>query len=198
MVPLQEPVSTSGPSHGSPPHVWWALNRKMTKVRWNTKMVSGPTNSCKFLRCRHCSYFPDWYEHVIGHFLFTTGQSTNNIVASELNDLIWHSSEWQIGSFSSEATICLSPRALAFTVYSFLYYTCTRLVSLVNIAIFSWMLCASFRSTIRILFCLKPIYNYDCDVRNIPIEFCCIFTILHYIVAFHNRQYRSTFLLSWF
>ena len=28
-----------------------------------------------------------------------------DIVASELNDLIWHSSEWQIGSFSSEATI---------------------------------------------------------------------------------------------
>ena len=28
------------------------------------------------------------------------------IVASELKDPIWHSSEWQIGSFSSEATIC--------------------------------------------------------------------------------------------
>ena len=28
------------------------------------------------------------------------------IVASELNDPIWHSLEWQIGSFSSEATIC--------------------------------------------------------------------------------------------
>ena len=27
------------------------------------------------------------------------------IVASELNDPIWHSLEWQIGSFSSEATI---------------------------------------------------------------------------------------------
>ena len=27
------------------------------------------------------------------------------IVASELKDPIWHSSEWQIGSFSSEATI---------------------------------------------------------------------------------------------
>ena len=30
-------------------------------------------------------------------------------VASELNDPIWHSSEWQIGSFSSEATIQPSP-----------------------------------------------------------------------------------------
>ena len=29
------------------------------------------------------------------------------IVASELKDPIWHSLEWQIGSFSSEATICL-------------------------------------------------------------------------------------------
>ena len=29
-----------------------------------------------------------------------------HIVASELMDPIWHSSEWQIGSFSSEATIC--------------------------------------------------------------------------------------------
>ena len=28
-------------------------------------------------------------------------------VASELNDPIWLSSEWQIGSFSSEATNCL-------------------------------------------------------------------------------------------
>ena len=28
------------------------------------------------------------------------------IVASELKDPIWHSLEWQIGSFSSEATIC--------------------------------------------------------------------------------------------
>ena len=29
------------------------------------------------------------------------------IVASELKDPIWHSSEWQIGSFSYEATICI-------------------------------------------------------------------------------------------
>ena len=28
------------------------------------------------------------------------------IAASELKDPIWHSLEWQIGSFSSEATIC--------------------------------------------------------------------------------------------
>ena len=31
--------------------------------------------------------------------------SISHIVASELKDPIWHSSEWQIGSFSSEATI---------------------------------------------------------------------------------------------
>ena len=31
-----------------------------------------------------------------------------HIVASELKDPIWHSSEWQIGSFSSEATTWLS------------------------------------------------------------------------------------------
>ena len=29
-----------------------------------------------------------------------------HLVASELKDPIWHSLEWQIGSFSSEATIC--------------------------------------------------------------------------------------------
>ena len=29
-----------------------------------------------------------------------------NLVASELKDPIWHSLEWQIESFSSEATIC--------------------------------------------------------------------------------------------
>ena len=28
-----------------------------------------------------------------------------HVVASELKDPIWHSSEWQIGSFSSEATM---------------------------------------------------------------------------------------------
>ena len=32
------------------------------------------------------------------------------IVASELKDPIWHSSEWQIGSFSSEATIYATSR----------------------------------------------------------------------------------------
>ena len=32
----------------------------------------------------------------------------DQIVASELKDPIWHSSEWQIGSFSSEATKCIS------------------------------------------------------------------------------------------
>ena len=32
-------------------------------------------------------------------------QPRDYIVASELKDPIWHSSEWQIGSFSSEATI---------------------------------------------------------------------------------------------
>ena len=32
------------------------------------------------------------------------------IVASELNDPIWHSLEWQIGSFSSEATIWILKR----------------------------------------------------------------------------------------
>ena len=30
----------------------------------------------------------------------------DDLVASELKDPIWHSLEWQIGSFSSEATIC--------------------------------------------------------------------------------------------
>ena len=34
-------------------------------------------------------------------------QIVKHIVASELKDPIWHSSEWQIGSFSSEATIYL-------------------------------------------------------------------------------------------
>ena len=35
-------------------------------------------------------------------FMFT---SDNHVVASELKDPIWHSLEWQIGSFSSEATM---------------------------------------------------------------------------------------------
>ena len=37
------------------------------------------------------------------------GQHSHNIVASELKDPISHSSEWQIGSFNSEATVCTSP-----------------------------------------------------------------------------------------
>ena len=32
-------------------------------------------------------------------------QNKYHIIASELKDPIWHSLEWQIGSFSSEATI---------------------------------------------------------------------------------------------
>ena len=39
------------------------------------------------------------------HSEWSTQWSTLDIVASELKDPIWHSSEWQIGSFSSEATI---------------------------------------------------------------------------------------------
>ena len=38
------------------------------------------------------------------------------IVASELKDPIWHSLEWQIGSFSSEATICLRSLYKYFTL----------------------------------------------------------------------------------
>ena len=40
------------------------------------------------------------------------------IVASELNDPIWHSSEWQIGSFSSEATICWTSIFLVSAIHS--------------------------------------------------------------------------------
>ena len=52
---------------------------------------------------------------MFGQITKTTPYNNNNnngdfllgayIVASELKDPIWHSSEWQIGSFSSEATI---------------------------------------------------------------------------------------------
>ena len=45
---------------------------------------------CYFLKC---------HTHAITHF------SIHIHVASELKDPIWHSSEWLIGSFSSEATI---------------------------------------------------------------------------------------------
>ena len=45
---------------------------------------------------RYSSYF----RSDISLFLYTI-----YIVASELKDPIWHSLEWQIGSFSSEATI---------------------------------------------------------------------------------------------
>ena len=38
--------------------------------------------------------------------LYSIFSAVDHIVASELKDPIWHSSEWQIGSFSSEATIC--------------------------------------------------------------------------------------------
>ena len=43
------------------------------------------------------------------HFTFTSNVFFKmNFVASELKDPIWHSLEWQIWSFSSEATICLT------------------------------------------------------------------------------------------
>ena len=47
------------------------------------------------------------------------------IVASELKDPIWHSLEWQIGSFGSEATLC------------WLYTLCTYASVMVNVDVFS-------------------------------------------------------------
>ena len=38
----------------------------------------------------------------------------DHFVASELKDPIWHSLEWQIGSFSSEATICWLTQVVGF------------------------------------------------------------------------------------
>ena len=45
--------------------------------------------------------------HAVDYMLFNCPIIAGyiHIVASELKDPIWHSSEWQIGSFSSEATI---------------------------------------------------------------------------------------------
>ena len=42
------------------------------------------------------------------------------LVASELKDPIWHSSEWQIGSFSSEATICYL-KIYKYILYRYIY-----------------------------------------------------------------------------
>ena len=42
-----------------------------------------------------------------------------HFVASELKDPIWHSLEWQIGSFSSEATICASQDRLVYVTTVF-------------------------------------------------------------------------------
>ena len=42
---------------------------------------------------------------VHNHVTVNNDVTNDDIVASELNDPIWHSLEWQIGSFSSEATI---------------------------------------------------------------------------------------------
>ena len=46
------------------------------------------------------------------------------IVTSELNDPIWHSLEWQIGSFSFEATI--------YAMYSILYIVFFCVLALQN------------------------------------------------------------------
>ena len=48
-------------------------------------------------------------------------------VASELKDPIWHSSEWQIGSFSSEATtystaMCDTPLERKLIIMLLIYY----------------------------------------------------------------------------
>ena len=47
-----------------------------------------------------------------------------NIVASELKDPIWHSSEWQIGSFSFEATIWTINKSHVLSLDT--VYVCTR------------------------------------------------------------------------
>ena len=49
----------------------------------------------------------NWFAHLydIDLKLWLELNGKLHIVASELKDPIWHSLEWQIGSFSSEATI---------------------------------------------------------------------------------------------
>ena len=41
-------------------------------------------------------------------------ETYRHIVASELKDPIWHSLEWQIGFFSSEATTCIFIKSMIF------------------------------------------------------------------------------------
>ena len=54
------------------------------------------------------SLWSPWFIQTYFSVIRVSWRSPSNtlyIVASELKDPIWHSSEWQIGSFSSEATI---------------------------------------------------------------------------------------------
>ena len=54
-------------------------------------------------------FFSSWHALVICQFQKKRSfKDIKKFVASELKDPIWHSSEWQIGSFSSEATNCSS------------------------------------------------------------------------------------------
>ena len=69
---------------------WGYCTGCIPKVRWDQ-------NSRQLLLS---SYLPPIGTHIIL-------EMKDDIVASELKDPIWHSLEWQIGSFSFEATICV-------------------------------------------------------------------------------------------
>ena len=82
----------------------------------------------------HASCFLARHQGYLQHCLLTSTilpryvvirEVTWHIVASELKNPIWHSLEWQIGSFGSEATICaaqLAPLTSIYTSYSWIFY----------------------------------------------------------------------------
>ena len=84
---------------------------KIAEPCWTKKWISGRLGmpGGKYSRHAQNPWSGEWWENTLNNPPCPiTPFSCHHLVASELKDPIWHSSEWQIGSFSSEATICTS------------------------------------------------------------------------------------------
>ena len=84
------------------PHTIESLRVSLFET-WMPERWSNPRSpTFKAGSFNHCTRAPAWHDRI----------NQQHFVATELKDPIWHSLEWQIGSFSSEATISAAGKKL--------------------------------------------------------------------------------------
>ena len=77
-------------------HLYWF---QIEKNPWSPWFIEKYINDIRVKRCLVC--------YMGQNYVLSLQLLIVNFVASELKDPIWHSLDWQIGSFSSEATTCI-------------------------------------------------------------------------------------------